>query len=303
MSATRPRVAIVGAGGLARAMALALSRSGGASVTLAARRGAAAALAVRDARRVRAAASIADALTDAEVVILAVPDRAITTAASALVPLRRSWRGVVALHAAGALGPAPLAPLRAAGAATGVLHPLAVLGEGGADALRGAFARIEGSAKARSAARRLCALTGLVPLKGARLSSTGGRAAYHAAASLASNDVVALLAIAHGLLVDLGVPRRDASAALTALAAGAIAQVRDAGLVGALTGPVARNDRKTLAAQLRLLASADRVAERAHRALSLRLLELAVAAGRLDPEASRGLRALLARGRGHPRRV
>jgi predicted short-subunit dehydrogenase-like oxidoreductase (DUF2520 family) len=273
------------------------------SVTLAARREKDAMTAVRGARASRAAPSIADALVTAEIVILAVPDRAIAAASSALVPLRRSWRGVVVLHGAGALGPEPLAPLRAAGAATGVLHPMAVLGEGGAAALRGAFARIEGSAKARSAARGLCAFAGLVPLKGARLGSIKGRAAYHAAASLASNDVVALLAMAQRLLVELGVPGRAASAALTALAAGAIAQVRKAGLTGALTGPVVRNDRTTLAAQLHLLGSADPEAERAHRALSLRLLELAVAAGRLDPDSSRALRAMLVRGRRTSRRV
>jgi predicted short-subunit dehydrogenase-like oxidoreductase (DUF2520 family) len=287
---------LVGAGGLARAMAPALARSGVASVTVAARRRPAAARAVRGVSGARAAA-IEEAIADAEIVILAVPDRAIASVARTIAPLRASWRGVVVLHTAGSFGPELLAPLRARKASTGVLHPLAVLGAGGETALRGAFARIEGSPKARTAAREVCSLTGLTPLRGPGLSARTGRARYHAAASLASNDVVALLAAALDLLVRHGVSRRDATAALTGLASGAIAQVRDAGLSGALTGPVARNDATTLRRQLAVLAQADPAAAEAHRALSLRLVAVAAASGRLDRDASRALRALLARGR------
>jgi predicted short-subunit dehydrogenase-like oxidoreductase (DUF2520 family) len=298
VSAKRPTVAIVGAGGLARALARGLAGSGRARVALGARRRGAAVLAVRGVRGARAARDLADAVADAEVVILAVPDRALAQVSRSLVPLRPSWRGVVVVHAAGALGTEPLAPLRAAGASIGVLHPLAVAGASGAQALRGAYARIEGTPKARAAARSLCALAGLIPLRGKGLCSRSGRAIYHAGASLAANDVVALLTSALGLFVGLGVPRRDAVAALTVLADGAIAQFRAAGPSGALTGPVARNDRVTLAAQLTALASADPAAAAAHRALSLRLVDLAVASGRLDRSASRGLRTLLTRGRG-----
>jgi len=296
VSARRPAVAFVGAGGLARAMARVLARSGQAEVTVASRRAAAATAAVRGVRGARAVRRIEDAVASAEIVILAIPDQAIARAARALVPMRASWRGVVALHAAGAYGPELLEPLRAAGAATGVLHPLAVLGARGVDSLAGASARIEGSARARAAARRLCALAGLVPLRGARLNSTTGRRSYHAAASLASNDVVALLAAASDLLVRQGVSRRAALFALIALAKSSIAQVREAGLTGALTGPVVRNDARTVQGQLRALAAFDPAAAVAHRALSLKLLELATANGRMDPAASLKLRALLVRG-------
>ena len=303
MNAKPPTVAIVGAGGLARALAQALSRSGGAAVIVWSRRPAAAKTLARGAGGVRAARRIEEAIADATIVLLAVPDRAIAPLAEALVSARPSWRGVVVLHAAGAYGPELLAALAARGAATGVLHPLAVLGAGHGATLRGAAARIEGRAAARAAARRLCAWTGLIPLRGKGLRSPQGRRSYHAAASLASNDLVALLAAAHGLLVRRGVPRRDALHALAVLAEGALGEVRRTGLQGALTGPVARNDGATLAAQLRALASEDRAAAAAHRALSLRLVDLAEAGGRLNGEAARSLRLLLARGRGRKRAV
>ncbi len=295
MSAARPEVAIVGAGGLARALSRALARSGGVRVTIASRRAVAAAGVARGARGVRAARRIEDAVAGASIVVLAVPDRSIAPLARLLVPMRPSWRGVVVLHAAGAYGPELLAPLRARAASTGVLHPLAVLGAKGSTALSGAYARIEGTVSARAAARRLCGLVGLTPLRGAGLQSPQGRGSYHAAASLVSNDLVALLAAGQGLLVRQGVQADVALRALIALASGTLTQARDTGLVGALTGPVARNDGATLTAQLRALAKDDPAAAEAHRALSKRLIELAEASGRLDKPAARALR----RGLGH----
>ncbi len=297
MSGTRLNVAIIGAGGLARAMAFALARSGGARVRVASRRPAAARALAKGARGVGAVPRIEDAIEDAAIVVLAVPDRAIAPLARLLVPMRKSWRGIVVFHAAGGYGPELLLALHARGAATGVLHPLAVLGASGRASLSGAAARIEGGANARAAARRLCSLCGLVPLRGAGLQSPEGRRSYHAAASLASNDLVALLAAAHALLVRRGVSGRAALRALGTLADGALAEVRRAGLLSALTGPVARNDANTLRVQLRSLRALDPAAEAAHRALSLRLIDLAVASGRLDRSEARALQRLLTRGR------
>ena len=302
MTRKRLDVAIIGAGGFSRAMARRLAGSGGAVVAVAARRPAQARAIVHGVR-FASAKTIEDAVAAASIVVLAVPDRALLSVARALVPARASWRGVVVLHAAGAYGPEPLAALEAKGASIGVLHPLAVAGAGGAAAFAGAFARIEGSPKARAGALKLCALAGLIPLRGPGLASPAGRASYHAAASLAANDVVALLASAVELLVRHGVKPRDGLAALTRLMEGALAQVRAGGLAAALTGPVARNDAGTLAAQLKALASVDPAAADAHRALSLRLVALAEGSGRLDRDAAQGLRQLLVRSRARSGRI
>jgi len=294
---------IVGAGGLAAAMATALTRSRGIAVTIVSRRPASAAALARGRRGLRAERCIEDAVAGAEVVLLAVPDRAITPLALTLVPMRTSWRGVVVLHAAGAYGPELLAPLRARGASTGVLHPLAVLGASRPSALAGAAARIEGGASARKAARRLCALVGLVPLSGSVRPSPHGRRSYHAAASLVANDLIGLLAAGQDLLVRQGFGKRAALGALLTLAEGALASARRGGVASALTGPVARNDVATLAAQLTALAVDDPVAAAAHRALSLRLVDLAEAAGRLDRAEAKMFRRSLTRGRARRRTV
>jgi hypothetical protein len=73
---------------------------------------------------------------------------------------------------------------------------------------------------------------------------------------------------------------RDALRALILLAERALAHVRGEGLLGALTGPVARNDVATLAAQLRALRAEGPAAAAAHRALSLRLIDRVVRPGR-----------------------
>jgi predicted short-subunit dehydrogenase-like oxidoreductase (DUF2520 family) len=287
-------VAIVGAGGLARAMAHAWGARG-LRVVVASRRPQAASALARGTRGVTAA-RIGPAVAGAAVVLIAVPDRSIAVVARELAPLRASWRGVVVLHGAGAYGPELLSALASRGAATGVMHPLAVLASRAAMPLDGAFARIEGARAAKTAARRLAHLAGLVPLSGRGLDSPRGRRAYHAAASLASNDLIALLTAARRLLVRHGVPERRAWSAVLALASSALSAAGRGGPGHALTGPVVRNDRETLVRQLDALRQ-DPEAREAHRALSSILLEVAVAAGRLGREDAAGLRRRLKRGR------
>jgi len=295
VSRAKPVVAILGAGRLARAISEGLAASGRFTVRVAARRPASASRLARGVPGVRATRKFDEAVAGAGIVLVAVADRSITPLAKALVGLRGSWRGVVALHGAGAYGPELLAALAAAGASTGVCHPLAVLGSAGDGALRGRYARIEGSPRARAAALRLCAACGLIPMRG--LSATpAARRRYHAAASLASNDVAALVGAAQALLVKDGARPREALAALTGLAAGAVAAIAAKGFSGGLTGPIARNDAATVERQLQALAAADPLASAAHRALSLRLVALARGAGLLDRAAARDLSRRLARG-------
>jgi predicted short-subunit dehydrogenase-like oxidoreductase (DUF2520 family) len=207
------------------------------------------------------------------------------------------------LHHAGALGLKPLGALARAGAWTGLLHPLQCIGDGARAArlLPGSHARVEGQPRARRAALRLARDLGLLPLRPARPLRSSERAAYHAAASLLSNDLLALLGIGVELLESIGYGRRAALAGLVVLARGTLDQVKDAGLRSALTGPVVRGDTTTVEAHLRRLAARSRDEAEIHRLLSRRLLRLAEREGRAPAVASRSrLKALLARpaGRG-----
>jgi predicted short-subunit dehydrogenase-like oxidoreductase (DUF2520 family) len=255
-------IAILGAGALARAVAPRL-----APAVVWSRDPEDARALARTKRSLRAVRDLASAIRGSGIVWLAVPDAAVAPLAARLARLPQEWTGKVVLHAAGALGPDALAPLAARGASTGVLHPLAVLGTRGAR-LAGASARIEGGVKARAAARHLARRLGLRPLAAAKDLD---RPAYHAAASLASNDVVALLLAARALLLRAGVREPGASRAVVALAESALAVARRHGIEGALSGPAFRGDVATVAAHLRVLERADPDAAAAHRALARKL--------------------------------
>jgi predicted short-subunit dehydrogenase-like oxidoreductase (DUF2520 family) len=134
----------------------------------------------------------------------------------------------------------------------------------------------------------------MVPLPHRGAWTPESRAAYHAAASLVSNDVVALLASGVDLLVASGVGRRAALEALIPLCAGALRQAGREGLAAALSGPVTRGDAATLRAQLEALARHSDDAREAHRRLSLLLLALAREQRRgPDEAATRRLRRAL----------
>jgi predicted short-subunit dehydrogenase-like oxidoreductase (DUF2520 family) len=82
----------------------------------------------------------------------------------------------------------------------------------------------------------------------------GDRAAYHAAAAVASNHLVALLGQVERLADAVGVPLE----AFLDLAAGSLDNVRAVGPAAALTGPAARGDEATIAAHLAALAPDER---------------------------------------------
>ncbi len=298
----RRDVLIVGAGRLGSALAEALAENRAFRVTLASRRPAAARAVARRHPSILASLQTA-AIAVARVVVLAVPDRSLAPLCRELSRERASWRGVVVLHAAGAYGPEVLGDLARRGAATGVLHPLAAAGAGGARTLRGASARIEGTGRARAAARTIAAGAGMRPWHLPGVRTPAARAAYHAAASLASNDVPALLESAERLLRRHGISGRRARLALLFLTRGVLDRIEARGPAGALTGPASRGDLETLRLQLDALARFDRDAAEAHRALSRRLAGFAAQSGRLDRRAAARVRRALGRGRGRARTV
>lgn len=250
--------------------------------------------------------SLAAAVARARVVLVAVPDREIGRVAQRLArEAAGPWQRRTVLHHAGLLGTAPLAPLAREGAAVGVLHPLRTLGgtRAAGALLAGGFARIEGDPRAVRLARGIAAAVGLRPLRLKHPLSDTDRAAYHAAASLASNDVVALLSAAADLLVEAGASRPSAVRAIARLARSAVEQAEAGGIEAALTGPVLRGDAPTVRAHLsRLRATDPRLAE-VHRLLSERLLRWAVASSLLPSPQAAAMMRLLAGGRRRSRTV
>ncbi|MCG6567852.1 Rossmann-like and DUF2520 domain-containing protein [Tessaracoccus sp. ZS01] len=168
----------------------------------------------------------------APIVLLCVPDREIAAAASAITP--RSGRRVG--HCSGATTLALLHPHEAFG-----LHPLMTVPGAGAD-FAGATAAVDGgTARALEVAERLATALGMVPVR----VRDDDRAAYHAAASIASNFLLTLEDFAERLAASAGLPRER----LLPMVRATVANWATDGAPAALTGPVARGDAVTVARQ------------------------------------------------------
>ncbi len=182
---------------------------------------------------------------DADVVLLCVPDAEIGNAAASIES--RDGGGPLVGHCSGATALDALAPHEAFS-----LHPLMTVPADGAARLAGASAAVAGTtAHARGVAHRLALHLGLTPIDVAEAD----RAAYHAAASIASNFLVTLEAAAERLAESAGVER----AALVPLVRATVENWASLGPERALTGPLVRGDEETVSSQR--IAIAERAPE------------------------------------------
>ena len=206
---TCSRLAIVGRGRLGTALATALDRAGH-EVSGPLGRGADGAA--------------------ADAVLLCVPDAEIARAAAHIAP------GPLVGHCSGATGLGELTPHEAFS-----LHPLMTVTADGAD-FAGAGAAIAGSTpRALDFASEIAHALGMRPVEIAEAD----RAAYHAAASIASNFLVTLEAAAERAAAAAGVER----AQLVPLVRATVENWARLGPERALTGPVARGDEATVERQ------------------------------------------------------
>ncbi len=168
--------------------------------------------------------------TGCDVVLLAVSDDEIARAAAVIAP------GPVVGHCAGSLGVEVLAPHEAF-----AMHPLmTVAGDGARFACAGAA--IAGSTeRALQVARVLANALHMRPVE----IADRDRAAYHAAASIASNFLVTLEDAAEVMLRTAGAGREI----LVPLIRATIDNWASLGSPAALTGPIVRGDEATVARQ------------------------------------------------------
>jgi predicted short-subunit dehydrogenase-like oxidoreductase (DUF2520 family) len=170
------------------------------------------------------------------VVLLCVPDAEIGAAAALIAP------GPLVGHCSGATTLAPLAPHEAFS-----LHPLMTVtadgpGGPGGEGFAGAGAAIAGgTARATALAARLAGTLGMRAV----VIADDDRAAYHAAASIASNLLVTLEAAAERIGASAGIDRQ----LLAPLVRATVENWAALGPRPALTGPVARGDEVTVTRQ------------------------------------------------------
>jgi predicted short-subunit dehydrogenase-like oxidoreductase (DUF2520 family) len=180
-------------------------------------------------------------LPAADVIVLCVPDAEIGAAAAAVAGAAR-----LVGHTSGATPLSALDPSRATGLFG--LHPLQTFTGSPGDAQRfsGCRCAIGGStSEALETAVAIARSLGMEPFE----LSDAQRPAYHAAASIASNFLVALEAAAEEVAAGAGLDPAEARAALAPLVRATVENWAEFGPDRALTGPVARGDELTVAAQ------------------------------------------------------
>ena len=201
---------------------------------------------------------LSDAARGVDVLIIATPDDAVATVAAAVEPCA----GTTVMHLSGSLGLDALDPhaIRAA------LHPLVPLPNAvvGANRLAsGVTFAVAGEPVA----------TEIVQALGGRVVEVadGDRAAYHAAACIAANHVVALLGQVERVAESVGL---DLEAFLP-LTRAAVDDVARLGPRQALTGPAVRGDWATLSRHLDALPAEERAGYQAGAALATQLANAA----------------------------
>ena len=200
-----------------------------------------------------------DRVSSAEAVLLCVPDYAIDEAATAVAARAPGLRFLG--HTSGATR---LDAVAGGGAAAFSLHPLQTVPTADTD-LTGSPCAVAGSTPAAlELARSLSLALGMRPFE----IRDQDRAAYHAAASIASNFLVALEESAAALLAEAGAGA-DAHELLAPLVLRSAANWADHG-AAALTGPIARGDEETVERHLAALAESAPELLDLYRALAAR---------------------------------
>lgn len=271
-------VAVVGAGRVGTAVAVALRSAGHHVVAVSGRTAT-----VERAARLLPDVPVVDpaqAARLAPVVILAVPDDVLAAVVGDVAAQGGFQDGGWAVHVSGAASLAVLDAAAAAGAHRLGLHPLQTFptAEDAIERLRGAGIAVtadddEGEAFGMSLARDL----GGAPFP----IQDQARPLYHAAAVFASNYLVAVSAVAAELFAAAGV--LDPAAAMAPLQRATLQNIERYGPGAALTGPAVRGDLITIERNLTALRAARPDAVAPYVALCRVATRLGIDAGRLTP--------------------
>ena len=288
MISRTPNTFLIGAGPVATALAGALRHSGIPVLGLWARKP----------ERARAAGAVAgvasfsaappDLLLEADAIIVAVRDDAIAEVAEMLVSSGFVASKHVLLHCSGAMSANQVFGAVAAqvrGVAT--LHPLRAISDAreAIGSLAGTVFGIEGDDAGRGVARDL-----VRALRGRPMELEESQmAAYHAAAAMVSNYVVALIDSAAQVLEQGGISRQEALGALLPLARGAIANGAERGVDEGLTGPIRRGDTQTIARHLAALRELPASLQMVYKVLGTQTVSIA---RRVEDAASEDLDAI-----------
>ena len=248
----KPRVAIVGAGNLATAIAVWLRRSGY-EIEAVIARSRAPSVSMKRARHLAHEGGTRvwtgpPATLHADVIWFCVADAEIARAANVLAE-KIEWQGRVALHSSGVLSSDELAPLRDRGAAVASVHPLMTFVRGSRPRLAGVPFALEGDAAAVRLARRM-----VKDLGGkAHAIRKEDKAAYHAWGTFASPLFTALLATTEDVAAAAGVSSKDARRRMIPILRQTLENYAAFGAPDGFSGPIVRGDIETVRRHLDVL--------------------------------------------------
>lgn len=218
--------------------------------------------------------SAADLVSCCDALFITTPDSRIEGAwaslKSAAQENRRLLEGKIVCHCSGAMPSTVFTEATTLGVSVYSVHPLFAISSKNVPVgeLSKAFFAIEGSTN------RISTVTSLVAELGNpyQVINTEEKARYHAAAVLASNQVVALYRLACNELCRCGFNSESAEKALAPLFLGNAEHIAHDGTVAALTGPAERGDLATIEKHLACL---DGQTREVYRLLNDTLLQIA----------------------------
>ena len=188
-------------------------------------------------------------LPTADLLVIAVRDDAIRPVSEALAPFAGAVPSVI--HLSGLKSVDALLAFDTAGLNVGGFHPLQTMPnpEAGSRALSGAAVGITAGPPLQGVLEELAVSIGARPFS----LDDGQRPLYHAGAACAANYVLAALGTAEQIFNAADVPFSAARPLVTEI----IANAFELGPTAALTGPIARGDVGTVAAQVEAVESVD----------------------------------------------
>jgi predicted short-subunit dehydrogenase-like oxidoreductase (DUF2520 family) len=283
--------AIIGCGKVGITLAWHLAAIGYRPTGFASRRLASAHAAAEAAGGGRVCRNAWEATFDADVVFITTPDAAIESVAEGLASHKGLKRGAVVLHCSGVLASTILAPVCRYGVHAGSLHPLQSFAAPAFphNPFQGIVMAGEGDDAALIRCREMANELGaqFLPIE------TENKTLYHAAAVVASNYLVTLLAAATRMLEGSGITPEATLKVLLPLVRGTVNNVEKQGIPEALTGPIARGDWETVESHCRKIRQSLPDLLPFYRLLGAYTLPLAVARGGLDEKTMGALTSLL----------
>jgi predicted short-subunit dehydrogenase-like oxidoreductase (DUF2520 family) len=222
--------------------------------------------------------------TEADLVVVAAPNDALHEIAASAFRDGACAAHQIWLHCDGSAPASALGALAGRVRGLGVSHPARVFPPGVLSPLAaGCVFALSGDAPAIAAAEALARDLGGIAVR----IDDASRPAYHAAAVMAANCAVALLAEARDLLVAAcGLPEAEAERLVVGLAGSAVDAARRLGLGAALSGPIRRGDAETVRKHLAVLEESPSALE-VYRVLGRAALAVARTSPGYPPDAAK----------------